>query len=743
MDLCLIAASEFSWLSLGSWGNFFQLAVGLGVVIFVHELGHFLVAKACGVKCEKFYLGFDVPMPKIGPFQIPSKLVHFQYGETEYGIGIVPLGGYVKMLGQDDNPANAEKEAARTRVSKSGAPAADHHESITDVNMEPQPLAEQLPFDVDPRSYTAKNVPQRMAIISAGVIMNVIFAVIFATIAYKIGVPYTPTFIGGTQPGSPAWINQADLPSGALITQVGKKGEPREHLRFLQDFRQNVMLHGFESPLPILVQPHVGGKPKGEPVWVEIQPEGKEMGMGFGKIATIGIQSMPDLRIAADKQVVEGFPAALAKTTLVAGDKIVSGTAGGETTEFHIYPDLQTFLARHADDEVTLTIKRTLNPKTPEEKIETHTIELARRPLRTLGIAMTMGPISAIQAGSPAAKAGVKKGDVLEAIDGEKIADPMLVSDLLRRRAGEEVTLTVLRGDGSEREPKEIKVTPREVRDYQSQLSPDEPVLVDSLGIAFRVDSKVASVSPNSDAYGKLQAGDLVTHFRLVPAGKDDAERAANLKKLNEFRFSTDEVSLVDGKHDWPAAFGYVQWVPDGTQVKLSFTRDGKKETVEVTPRDVDGVFFAGRGLVLDQLNPRHTAKTWGEAFQLGRRETWESLGLVVTFLKKLVTGRIALTSLGGPGTIVAAGTSEASRGPAALLIFLTMLSANLAVVNFLPIPVLDGGHMMFLAYEGIFRRPVNEKWQIRLSLLGLSFVLCLMVFVIGLDFYRLSGIAQ
>jgi regulator of sigma E protease len=235
----------------------------------------------------------------------------------------------------------------------------------------------------------------------------------------------------------------------------------------------------------------------------------------------------------------------------------------------------------------------------------------------------------------------------------------------------------------------------------------------------------------------------LVTHFQLVPAGDNDEERQANLNKLQDFRFSTEEVSLVDGKHDWPAAMGYVQWVPTGTQVKLAFTRDGKNQSVVVTPYTEDDYHFAGRGLVLDQLNPIHTAKTWGEAFSLGLRETRESLGLVVTFLKKLVTGRIALTSLGGPGTIAVAATSEASRGPAALLIFLTMLSANLAVVNFLPIPVLDGGHMMFLAYEGIFRRPVNEKWQIRLSLLGLSFVLCLMVFVIGLDFYRLSGLAQ
>ena len=79
------------------WGTFFYnillVAVGLGFVIFVHELGHFLAAKAFGVKCEKFYVGFDVPI-KIGPIRLPSKLVHFQWGETEYGIGAIPLGGY-------------------------------------------------------------------------------------------------------------------------------------------------------------------------------------------------------------------------------------------------------------------------------------------------------------------------------------------------------------------------------------------------------------------------------------------------------------------------------------------------------------------------------------------------------------------------------------------------------------------------------------------------------------------------
>ena len=68
------------------------VAIGLGFVIFVHELGHFLAAKAFGVKCEKFYVGFDVPI-KLGPIRLPSKLIHFQWGETEYGFGAFPLGG--------------------------------------------------------------------------------------------------------------------------------------------------------------------------------------------------------------------------------------------------------------------------------------------------------------------------------------------------------------------------------------------------------------------------------------------------------------------------------------------------------------------------------------------------------------------------------------------------------------------------------------------------------------------------
>ena len=112
-------------------------------------------------------------------------------------------------------------------------------------------------------------------------------------------------------------------------------------------------------------------------------------------------------------------------------------------------------------------------------------------------------------------------------------------------------------------------------------------------------------------------------------------------------------------------------------------------------------------------------------------------MGQVITVLKKLATGKLAVTNLGGPGTIIAVAAMESSEGPARLLLFLTLISANLAVVNFLPIPVLDGGHMMFLTYEGIRGKPMNEQIQFKLTLLGLVMVLTLMVCVIGLDINR------
>ena len=189
-----------SWLFWKCWPGSAS-AAGLTFVIFVHELGHFLVAKACGVKCEKFYVGFDFFEFQI-PFtqwKIPRSLIKFQWGETEYGLGSLPLGGYVKMLGQDDDPRNAEAEASSHRSPAEAATCGRRHRRAgADRRRQNDPAR--------PAQLPGQAVPARMAIISAGVIMNLIFAVILAAVAYQLGVEEMPAIVGSTSPGGPAWV---------------------------------------------------------------------------------------------------------------------------------------------------------------------------------------------------------------------------------------------------------------------------------------------------------------------------------------------------------------------------------------------------------------------------------------------------------------------------------------------------------------------------------------------------------
>ena len=158
------------------------------------------------MKCEKFYLGFDI---------YGLKLAKFRWGETEYGIGILPLGGYVKMLGQDDNPANAAEERERSTTARpTERPAA--------ASRQPAPPTARRTL-LDPRSYMAKSVPQRMAIISAGVIMNVIFAFVMAVIAYSLGVREMACGISAVLPGEAAW--KANLQPGDRILEIDDSGD--------------------------------------------------------------------------------------------------------------------------------------------------------------------------------------------------------------------------------------------------------------------------------------------------------------------------------------------------------------------------------------------------------------------------------------------------------------------------------------------------------------------------------------
>lgn len=724
MGMCMIAAVELAWFV--HWAIvILKVAIGLGFVIFVHELGHFLVAKACGVKCDKFFVGFD-----IGGYKISHK-----WGETEYGIGILPLGGYVKMLGQDDDPSHIAEQMQKSQVD------ADSADGVEIVG----PRGER--YVVDRRSYLAKSVPQRMAIISAGVVMNMIFALIFAVIAYGMGVPYIPSIVSETVPGSPAWM--AGIEPGDEIVKLGDRVNPS----FMQ-LRGGVTLGDRDKGIPIVIRRASDGKE----IALRLKPEQNE---GRG-LATIGIRPPFTVKLVDAMPTVEGSPAARATLVGPASDNPVANQATDAPPSFHgndeivrvndvavsNYRGLAEQLAHHPDELLRVTVRRTqgVNEDSSDESTLTKqpeaaeelTFDVKPQHMRRFGMVMEMGPIDAIQPDSPAEKAGLKVGDIILAVDGQSISnpktlddwDPVTFSDRMRLAAvaGRSVALKVSRPKENQDSSKnfeevELTVTPRVPEFYQSILPPRTPMGVPALGIAFRIENRVAAVIAGTPAASAdLKPGDTLAAAKVILP--ESSESDAVLEESHPFG-PTDP--------NWPMFFSLLQWLPTSATVEFTITRGDADQKVNLSPVDVSDLFVAQRGFYLQDIERIRTAASFAEQVRYGWDETVDALTMVYRFLQK-IGSEVPITTLGGPITIAGAAASSASKGLSTLLIFLTILSANLAVINFLPIPLLDGGHMVFLAYEGIRGRPASEKFVVALHTVGFVFIVSLMLFVIALD---------
>jgi regulator of sigma E protease len=178
-----------------------------------------------------------------------------------------------------------------------------------------------------------------------------------------------------------------------------------------------------------------------------------------------------------------------------------------------------------------------------------------------------------------------------------------------------------------------------------------------------------------------------------------------------------------------------IQFAPDGTKVEFVVQRASEENsrTLAIAPAPAENLYTAERGVIFQPIQHVRRAKSFAEAVRYGWDETADALLMVVRFLQKIGT-QVPMSAFGGPITIAKAAGSAADEGIASLLIFLTMLSANLAVINFLPIPLLDGGHMVFLAYEGIRGRPAREKFVVAMHMAGFLFIVSLMLYVIALD---------
>ncbi len=723
MDLSLIAALppdptpletilSYVWI-IGS------VAAGLGFVVFVHELGHFLVAKACGVKCEKFYVGFDwFPIKKIGPFTIPHSLFKKQWGETVYGIGILPLGGYVKMLGQDDDPRNAEIEAERSKVLKEGT-AAEGLTPGTTVEKE---------YVLDPRSYQAKSVPARMAIISAGVIMNLIFGVLLGTLAYAIGVPETPAIIGGTSPGSPAWEK---LMPGMRAIRFGESGDTYEFHRF-DDIRRRVVFTGADKEMKILFRDL-----DGKETLQSLKPSGRAL--KEADFPSLGFYGPNGRKLVADKELLPPIEQIEDRDLVVKMNGIEL-----EQDQEKFDPRVSAILAQNPSGPLKLTLERaekaangSVKKDAPKKRIE---VVVPERGKKTIGVYMKIGPVVALRENSPAAKAGMQIGDVIEQIDGKPIGNPLSLSQRLipKSPSAPPYAVVVSRKAGGKTVTKELLVAA--VPPEQSVLDGftfGGPTAIESMGVAYDVTNRVAGVEPGTPAEAEgLQPGDVVKAVRFIPV--DKVARSKEWEKFRDNKYFDAANPLDDTTWGWTRVHFYLQTLADPkTKIELTIDRQGKEVIATMLPMESTTFFEEDRGLTFYGIKVEHQASGFGDAFSLGFREVKERLGDVATTLFKLVGGGIHPKHLSGPIGIMHAAGTFANNGFPMLLLFLTMLSANLAIINFLPIPVLDGGHMLFLAAEGVRRKPVSPFIQNWLSIGGLAFLLSLMLFATAMDVQR------
>jgi len=177
-----------------------KFAVVLGILVFVHELGHFMVARWTGVYVKKFYLGFDIG---------GLKLFRYKGRETEYGIGILPLGGYVKMAGQEDVPPGDDEA----------------REKLEEENKD-------IPPD---RRFDHKSVTQRVAIIVAGPLMNLILGlvafIIVAFVGIQVPIHMSEPMIGGVEEGMPASVAGV-VPGDKIIAVDGNKTDDWQDLYY-------------------------------------------------------------------------------------------------------------------------------------------------------------------------------------------------------------------------------------------------------------------------------------------------------------------------------------------------------------------------------------------------------------------------------------------------------------------------------------------------------------------------------
>ena len=315
----------------------------------------------------------------------------------------------------------------------------------------------------------------------------------------------------------------------------------------------------------------------------------------------------------------------------------------------------------------------------------------------------------------PAAVADLQTGDVIVTVDDERVASWSDINRLVTAGKGGAVRITARRDDSV----------------FEAVVTPQTKVVKDILGDDRPYyDAGFSGLPPLKAVVGEVAAG--------YPAKKAGLLKGDRIVAINE--------QPVDGWNTMKEIISRSK----GEPLAIQLVRDGETLTFEVVPvlfseenllgEKVDSyrIGISTPGITIPERDRITIKRGFFAAVWESIDQTWQISRLTVLSIGKLIKGTVSTKTLGGPIMIAEMAGQQAKEGLTNLIFFIAVLSINLAVLNFLPIPVLDGGHLMFFAFEAIMRRPVNTRMREIAQQAGIFILIMLMIFVFYNDITRI-----
>ncbi|MBI2192118.1 MAG: RIP metalloprotease RseP [Planctomycetes bacterium] len=616
-----------------------EVILGFGLLIFVHELGHFLMAKWMGVRVLKFSLGF-------GP-----RIAGFQRGDTEYLLSAIPLGGYVKMAG----------------------------ENLHD------------PTEGRPDEFFRKSPGQRACIILAGPAMNLLFAVPAAMLMYVLGTNQPSTLCDVIQNSAAA---KAGLQDGDRILAVNG-----QTVLSFPELKIQILLAPRGEPLRLTYR-RDGAPPQKATVTVVPDPNSIE----------VGLLPHPGTTIY---QTDPGSPAE--KAGIQRGDRLVSINE----TRIRNWEDWVAFERANPNLKAKLSLERPRPSPDGRPAYVSYQTEatFGSQSVPELGMEgrlVLLPRVEKVRPDGPAERAGLQAGDFIVRIGDKSMGTWQDLVGAISPSGGQELQFKIWR-QGS---LLDVSIVPRQQEAgsgsffrhlffWRSSASDSGPpdtghaVIGIEAGqnLAFSIDSFWLEDAPARQA--GLARGDLLF--------------ALNGKRVGDLPDSDLLGAIRKG---------------DGTPVQLQVFRPVpdlflEEKTVQAAPRTVAAGYF-GVQPGAETVLIRHSI---GRAFAESFVATGQGIEDTARSLVRLVTGNIPLKLIGGPVGISTALFYKAREGFAEFVHLLFIISLNLGLINLLPIPILDGGHLVLISAEKLKGKPIRERTVEALQYVGLAVLLALVIF--------------